>query len=156
MPLLYVVLVRSPLDAVGVGSSCTTAEGNAKSPLLSRWFGPPFSPSDARGVGSSFIGPSEFGIGTASAAGTGAESTGVVEGLGASAGGAARFVSCPLYATSVSVQPKCTLGLSVVRSAVAFRVPRESATVGVGSRVGASEFKDGRTAAPGLGDWLLP
>jgi hypothetical protein len=43
-----------PLESatVGVGSSCTTAAGNAKSPLLPRWFGPPFSPSDALGVGS--------------------------------------------------------------------------------------------------------
>ncbi|GAA5056324.1 hypothetical protein GCM10023336_28960 [Streptomyces similanensis] len=41
-----------PAATLGVGSNCTTADGSAKSPLLPRWFGPPFSPSDARGVGS--------------------------------------------------------------------------------------------------------
>jgi hypothetical protein len=32
----------------------------------------------------------------------------------------------------------------------------QSRAAGVGRSVGASEFSDGRTAAPGLGDWLLP
>ncbi|MFD5678444.1 hypothetical protein [Streptomyces sp. NPDC127040] len=41
---------------------------------------------------------------------------------------------------SVSVQPKFTFGLSVFLPAVAFRVPRESATVGVGSRFTTTSF----------------
>src|SRR5437879_10650329 len=38
--------------AVGMGSSCATADGNIRSPDEPRWFGPPFVPSVARGVGS--------------------------------------------------------------------------------------------------------
>ena len=60
--------------AVGVGRSCAARLGSIRSPLLPRWFGPPFVPSVARGVGISFIGadgavvvvadrPPEFGVG---------------------------------------------------------------------------------------------
>jgi hypothetical protein len=45
-------LEPSPSRACGVGSSCITALGSIKSPLLPRWFGPPFSPSDAHTVDS--------------------------------------------------------------------------------------------------------
>jgi hypothetical protein len=55
---------------------------------------------------------------------------------------------------SVSVVPYPLL--YGVPSGWKFRVPRASATVGVGSSVGASESSDGLTAAPADGDWLLP
>jgi hypothetical protein len=41
-------------EANGVGISIT-ALGSIRSPDEPRWFGPPFSPSDARGVGSNAI-----------------------------------------------------------------------------------------------------
>lgn len=79
--------------------------------MLPRWFGPPFVPSVALGVGRRVV-------------------------------------------ASVSVIPYPLL--YGVPSGWKFRVPRASATVGVGSRVGARESSDGLTAAPGDGDWLLP
>jgi hypothetical protein len=36
------------------------------------------------------------------------------------------------------------------------RLVRVAATLGVGRSFGARESSDGRIAAPGLGDWLLP
>jgi hypothetical protein len=54
MPLANASLerVRPPLPmfASGVGNSCTQL-GSIRSPLEPRWFGPPFVPSVARGVG---------------------------------------------------------------------------------------------------------
>src|SRR5690606_11791071 len=44
-----------PSRAMGVGSSFCTAEGSIRSPDEPRWFGPPFVPSVALGVGSSEI-----------------------------------------------------------------------------------------------------
>jgi hypothetical protein len=45
--------------------------------------------------------------------------------------------------------------LTAERWAVAFRAPWESIAVGVGSSR-PMLVSDGRTAAPGLGDWLFP
>jgi hypothetical protein len=44
-------LLDGPFQSLALGVGQWTADDSVGSPLLPRWFGPPFDPSVARGVG---------------------------------------------------------------------------------------------------------